>query len=168
MAAAGAAGLEGAADGGPHGPAQAGQLVGVEVDPAAARVDPGPPQGLVGQQVAHPGQRLLVEQAGLDRGPAAADQVPEALQRDLEGVRAQPPAGRVEGDPAEAPRVAQDHGAAVGEGEREPLEARLRVVEAQAPAHAKVQAEHRPVGLDQQLLAHPVDPGDPVADEGLA
>jgi formamidopyrimidine-DNA glycosylase len=64
--------------------------LGVEVDPAAARVDPGPPQSLVGQQVAHPGKRLLVEQAGLDRGPAAPDQVPEPVQRYLEGVRPQP------------------------------------------------------------------------------
>jgi hypothetical protein len=31
-----------------------------------------------------------------------------------------------------------------------------------------MQAEHRPVGLDQQLLAHPVDPGDLVADQRLA
>src|SRR5215207_94108 len=103
LAAAGAAGLEGAADGRPDGPPQPGQLVGIEIDAAPAGVDPGPPQGLVGQQVAHPGQRLLVEQAGLDRGPAAPDQVPEPRQRHPHGVRAEPPAGRVEGHPAEAP-----------------------------------------------------------------
>ena len=31
-----------------------------------------------------------------------------------------------------------------------------------------MQAEHRPVGLDQQLLADPVDPGHLVADQRLA
>ncbi len=125
-------------------------------------VDAGPPQRLVAQQVAEAGDARLVHEHGLDRRPALGADRAQLGQREVERVGAEPVLVGVELDCAEAARVAQEHGAAVGERHAEAvprgigLVARVEervaggfVVDEHTSAHAEVQAEHSASELDE-------------------
>jgi hypothetical protein len=92
--------------------------------------DLGLPQHLIGQQVPYPGDLGLVEQPGLDRDIALADQGAEVRRAHLGGVRPERADVRVQPDPPEPALVEEHQRAAVGELEGEPVPlglARLRV-----------------------------------------
>src|SRR5581483_12083665 len=67
----------------------------------AGGVEPGSPQDLVRQQVAEPGDTLLVHEAGLERGGAGVERGDQLLIADRGGVRAEAFLFGVELDPAE-------------------------------------------------------------------
>ena len=150
------------------GPGAGRELVGAQsVDPAP-RVEPGLPQRLVGEEVAHAREHGLVQQPRLDRGGAAPDPVAERGRADPLGVGSEGGEVGVEPDPAEAALVEQAQRAAVGEGDREPgpvgapvgllgggrrspatrsppsVSAPAGVGDEDPAAHPEVQAEHRP------------------------
>src|SRR6478672_1991830 len=103
----------------PDGPVQALHLVVGQFVGGPGRVDAGPPQRLVAQQVAEAGDAGLVHDHGLDRRPALGADGAELRQREVEGVWAEPVLIGVKLHRAESARVAQEHGAAVGEGDTE-------------------------------------------------
>ena len=129
------------------------ELVPGDVAGRPPRIDPRPPQRLVGEQVADAGHRGLVQQAGLDRRAPAPDALREGHAADRRRVRADAAEVRLEPDAPEAALVAQRDAAAVLEGQREavpparvaalggvPGVAGLGVVDDDAPGHAQVDA----------------------------
>jgi hypothetical protein len=179
--------LEGVADRGADGAAQAVELGLGELAGGAAGVDPGLPQALVGQQVADAGDHGLVHQARLDRRFAAAGAPHAPLAAHAPHAPHAPHAaaelgpchdGRIgaqvrevgfEPGPAEAPLVAQREPAAVVEAEREPIPALVRLLVDHDPSrHPEVQSQGRAiaaVGLEPQRLADPVGARQPMPDE---
>jgi hypothetical protein len=86
----------------------------------ACRVDAGPPEHLVGQQVADARDPLLVHEPRLHRRAAPGGEGrPELGRRHQLGVRSQPFDGGTEPDPAQPPRVDQQQAPAVSEGQGE-------------------------------------------------
>ena len=84
-------------------------------------MDAGLPEDLIGQQVADPGDPVLIQQPGLDRrGRPRAQGRPELGRGDPLRVRAQLVHRRVQPDAAQPPGVDQHQPAAVGEEQREP------------------------------------------------
>ena len=106
-----AAALEQLVDGGPQMAVEPAVLGHAERPRRPGGCQPRPPQHLVGQQVAHPGQAPLVEQPGLERRPAGrcagGQRGPQLAGGDAGGVGPQRPLVGVERHPAEAPRVVQ-------------------------------------------------------------
>ena len=86
----------------------------------------GPPQDLVDEQVAEPGDPGLVHQDGLQRRPRPATAtVRSSRRREVEGVGPEALFVGIELDRAEPARVAQVQGAAVGEAQPEPVPRRV-------------------------------------------
>ncbi len=161
------------------------QLVVVERR-AATGGQPGPPEDLVGQQVADTGQALLVHQARLQRcrRPVVprtnCEGRPELGQRHAERVGAETPhVGRqlegaetagvvhrqiatvLEGDAGPHPLLLEDPGPVA-----QPVES-LVSVDHQASGHAEAHAEGRPVrGVEQEELAPSTRLGEGAADQG--
>jgi hypothetical protein len=81
----------------------------------------GLPQHFVSEQVPYPGDLGLVEQPGLDRDIALADQGAEVRCAHLGGVRPERADIGVQPDPAEPALVEEHQRAAVGELEGEPV-----------------------------------------------
>ena len=79
-------------------------LVGVDVDRRPRRIDAGPPQRLVDEQVAESGDARLVHQHGLDRRGARAERVVELRERERERVGTEPRLVGIELDRAEPAR----------------------------------------------------------------
>ena len=155
---------------GAHLAAQAVELLGAQLAGRAARVQAGAPQDLVGQQVADAGTHGLVHEPRLQRRGPAAHARAELVARDLGGVGPEARRGRAPGarGPAGACRA--------GRAGRRPRSAATKrsqprgrglLVDRDAPGHAEVQAEHRPVagGLDPHRLAAAVRGGQLAADE---
>ena len=82
-------------------------VVGVDVDGGACRVDAGPPQRLVDEQVAEAGDAALVHEHRLDRRGRAAERVVELRERERQRVGTEPGLVGIELDRAEPARVAQ-------------------------------------------------------------
>ena len=61
-------------------------LVTVEVSHLPARVEPSPPEHLVGEGVAEPGDDCLVEKGGLDGAPSPFQLLHELVQCEPGGV----------------------------------------------------------------------------------
>ncbi len=78
-------------------------------------VDAGPPQHLVAEQVAEPGDARLVHEHGLDRRSAPGDDRPQLGQRQVERVGTEAVFVGIELHRAQPARVAQVEAAAVGE-----------------------------------------------------
>jgi hypothetical protein len=68
---------------------QRGSLVDGEVLDPAGWMDPGPPQSLVGQEVADAGEERLVQEGRLDASAPAAHQLEELRALHAEGIGAQ-------------------------------------------------------------------------------
>jgi hypothetical protein len=124
-----------------------------------ARMDAGLPEDLIGQQVADPGDPVLVQQPGLDRrGRPHAQGRPELGRRDPLRVRAQLVHRRVQPDAAQPPGVDQHEPATVGEEQREPGPAVVPGPALALPVVAAVDLGPAGVG-DHDLARHPeVDP----------
>ncbi|HEY1671136.1 MAG TPA: hypothetical protein VGG50_00370 [Streptosporangiaceae bacterium] len=124
-----------------------------------ARMDAGLPEDLIGQQVADPGDPVLVQQPGLDRrGRACAQGRPELGRRDPLRVRAQLVHRRVQPDTAQPTGVDQHQPAPVGEEQREPGPAVVTGPALALPVVAAVDLGPAGVG-DHDLARHPeVDP----------
>jgi len=90
------------ADGRPHLSAQPIQVLDRQHADQPSRSDPGLPQHLVGEQVPDPGDRPLVEQAGLDRRAAGADPTTKIGAPDVRCVGADMAEIRVQDGAAEA------------------------------------------------------------------
>ena len=115
---------------------------------------PGPPEDFVGQQVADAGDPVLVHDPRLDRFRAASRKHrPELRGRDELGVGPQFPDGRVEPDPAQAPRVDEQEAAAVFEGHGEAGPAVVTGAAAALPVVAAVDLAPVRVG-DHDLARH--------------
>ena len=92
--------------------------------PPGSGVDLGPPQGLVGVDVAHAGDRALRQQLGLDpsaaggQRPVEAGAVQQRVKRlgseVVQGGQRLVVAGLDDGDTAEAPDISEPQGPAVG------------------------------------------------------
>ena len=170
---------DGRSRGGPDRYAQPVKLLLAQLVGRAARVDPRAPQRLVGEQVADAGDHRLVHDPRLDRRAAARDARAERRPRHLGGVGTEALDLRLQARAPEAPLVAQDEAAAVGEAQREAVPhrvgalavglgvARRRVVDDDPTGHPEVQAEHGPIpgGLQPHRLAAAVGVEQPAADE---
>ncbi len=142
----------------PHGPQQVALLIGGQAPGGPGRVDAGPPQDLVGQQVADPGDPVLVQQMGLDRGRSGGHGRPELGRGDPLRVRAQRLDRRVEPHPAQPPGVDQHQPAPIRERQREAGPAVVAGPAAALPVVAAVDLGPAGVG-DDDLARHPeVDP----------
>jgi hypothetical protein len=141
---------------------QRGSLLDGEVLDPAGWMDPGPPQRLVGQEVADAGEERLVQEGRLDASATAAEQPEELLALHAEGVRAQAAEELVDlawlgGQPhaAELPHVPvpdladiedQDHPVVTVPtgGGRRPLN---------VTGHTEVQQQRRPIRRGDQPFA---------------
>ena len=135
---------------------------------------------LVDEQVAEPGDAVLVHEHRLDRRRSLPERVVELRERQRHRVGTEPALVGVELDRAEPARIAQHEVAAVGEVHAEAMPLRdapvarveqrvagLLVVDEHAAAHAEVHAEaHVGVaGVQHDLLAPPARRRERVADE---
>src|SRR5882757_6703855 len=118
-----AAAADGVADRPPRRPAQLVELVVGERAGAPPGRDPGLPEDLVGEQVAHAGDRALVEQPRLDGCVAPADPGAELLTGHLARVGADVREVGLDERAAEAAPVVQGEAAAIGELQREAVPA---------------------------------------------
>ena len=145
----------------------------------------GPPQDLVGQQVAHAGQALLVHQPRLERGDRARprrrrQRGAHVGERGRQRVGPEPVLVGRQLEGAEAPRVVQLERAPVDEvhpgphpllvedarAVAQPVE-RLLAVDDQPARHAEADAERRPaVGVEQHELAPAPRLGELVPGQG--
>src|SRR5205807_891719 len=91
---------------------------------AAPRVDPRLPQGLIGEQISDTRNCALIQQARLDRGPAAPDQAMKRLASDVGGIGTDVAVVGIEHSPTEAALVAQGKAASVGEADAETIPTR--------------------------------------------
>ena len=91
----------------PQGSGEAGGLGGVERGGGPVRVEAGPPEELVDEEVAEPGDAVLVEQDGLERAAAPRQELPQLGGGDGERVDAEPVLVGVELDRAEPSGVAR-------------------------------------------------------------
>jgi hypothetical protein len=142
-----------------QGPAQLVELGFRQRAGLALGREPGAPERLVGEQVAHAGDRPLVEKARLERRAAAPDAPPKLGSRHLGRIGAQQRQVGLEHHPAEPALVTQRKRAAVLELKRETVPAVLRAaaVDHYPPRHAQVQSERRAVlHLEPHRLAAPV------------
>ena len=137
----------------------------------AQRVQAGPPQRLVGVDVADAGDERLVHEQRLQAGTPPADALAELAQREARVERLRPDAvervvvGAVEADPAELADVAEAQLAAVVERQRQPL---VRVSRQRGGDHEQLaghlevdRQEGAPGQVDDELLAAPPDRLDP-------
>ena len=158
----------------------AGPPAGRQGPARTGRVDPGPPQDLVGQQVADPRHPALVEEPGLHRcgarrpaRSAAADGVSASAsgpRRSSTGSSSTPPRRRGSTTSSEPPPSKH-------EGEADPgrVEPARRVLEAldggpavdeEPTGHPEAQAQGGAVGVHQQELADPAGVEDGGAPQG--
>ncbi len=160
-----------------HGPVQGAQLrVGERC--AARRIQSGPPQDLVGQQVADARQPPLIHQAGFERRRTGQG-VAELDPGDGECVGTEPALVGPELQGAEPAGVVEEQTAPVGEGDARPdplvverpravaqtVEG-LGTVDDQASGHTEANAHRRPaVGVEQQELAPAPGGREPTADQ---
>jgi hypothetical protein len=142
----------------PHGPQQVALLVRGQAPGGPGRMDAGPPQDLVGQQVADPGDPVLVQQMGLDRGRSNGHGRPELGRGDPLRVRAERFDRRVEPHAAQPPGVDQHQPSPVLERQREAGPAVVAGPAAPLPVVAAVDLGPARAG-DDDLARHPeVDP----------
>ena len=141
----------------------------------------GPPQHLVGDQVADAGHPGLVEQPGLQRGrrpgqgPAQAGGAERRRRRarggTTSGSRVTPPSRRGSWTTSRPPSAkVTDHRSHAGSyrvgGVEEPADGVVAVDE-QRSRHPEPHADHRAVvDVEQEELADPAGPGEPPADQG--
>ena len=142
----------------PQGPQQVALLIGGQAPGGPGRMDAGPPQDLVGQQVADPGDPVLVQQMGLDRGGSGGHGRPELGRGDPLRVRAERFDRRIEPHPAQPPGIDQHQPAPVRERQREPGPPVVARFPAALPVVAAVDLGPARIG-DDDLARHPqVDP----------
>ena len=98
----------------------------VEVVGGASGIDAGPPERLVAEQVAEAGDARLVHEHRLHRRPAPGGDRAQLREREHERVGTEAVLVGIELDRAEAARVAQVHGAAVGERHAEAVPRGIR------------------------------------------
>ena len=165
---------------GDHGVPERRDLRALEQARLAQRVDRGAKQRLVGVDVADARDPALVEQDGLDRRAAVARLQVQVLGRELGAERLDPEARVEEGVElraaerelagAEAARVAEGDDVAIVELQAHAHVGRVarRVVE-QVAGHAQVhEQEHLAGGLEDEVLAPPVQALDLAALERVA
>ena len=158
----------------------------VEAAGRAGRVEARLEEGLVDDQIPEPGDLRLVHEPGLQGHTALAEDLPEAGQREADGVGAEPVRRGVEFGAAEAAGVAHPQVSAVGEADDEPVPGLdlpvggvLQVVDAggavdEEPAgHAEPQSEDGSVvaGVERDPLAgapggEEVPPYEGVGEDG--
>jgi phosphatidylglycerol:prolipoprotein diacylglycerol transferase len=149
-------------EGGADAPRQSPDLGPLEGSGRASGVEPGPPQGLVDQQVAEAGQASLVHEPGLERGAGPVEDGGQLGGPDRGGVGTEAVLGRVEAHPTQAAGVGDLELASAGEPEDQPLPGGVGTaggvdelidagdtVEEQATGHAEAKAEGRPGGVEQ-------------------
>ena len=115
-----------------------------------------PPERLIGQKVAHAGDRRLIHDAGLERRPPAAHALAKLPAGDLRGVGAEAREVGVEHHATQPAPVAQGQRPAVLEAQREAIPTALgpALVDHDAPGHSEMQPERWPArGVDPDGLA---------------
>src|SRR5450759_1046182 len=177
-------------EGGADRPGEASLFGSVEGRGGSGGVDPGPPEDLVDEEVAEPGDSSLVHQGGLDRGSTVPDRGSQLGRVDGEGVDAEAVLVGIELDRAEPARVAEDESASVAELDGEAVPGRVlpvagveeglaggRPVDEHPAGHPEVQAQRGAlriaggtsvgsgVGVEQQELAAPTGRGEATPGE---
>ena len=122
------------------------------------RVQPRPPEDLVGEQVAQAGDPVLVHQAGLQRRGALPQCGPQLAQGEGQGVGTEQLLIGVQDDPTQSPGIPHAEMAAADELEGEPVPRRLVpvaavdqvvqggcVVDHEPARHPEAQAQDRPL-----------------------
>ena len=146
------------------------------------RIDAGPPEGLVAQQVAEAGDARLVHDHRLHRRPAPGGDGAQLRQGEVEGVGTETVLVGIELDRAEPARIADEHRATVGERHPEAVPRGIGlvagvakriaggfVVDQHAAAHAEVQAEHCATGdVDEDQLPATAGGDERLAEQGGA
>ena len=157
---------------------EAAQLVRGQRPGRAGRVEAGPPQHLVGDEVADAGQPGLVHETGLQGRLAGGEEGGEVARREAHRVGAEAVLVGVELDRAQPPRVphaevapieAQDEAVPLLElaiGGKGEVGDGGHPVDHQPPSHPEVEADDGAVGVDQQELSAAAGPGDGTAGEG--
>ena len=147
VAGVGPAAADRRARGGAHLAPQAVELLGAQPAGRAARIQAGAPEDLVGQQVAHARDDALVHRRAFRGAVPRPTRAAEVVAGDLGGVGADGGEVGLQPGAAQTALVAQGDLAAVLEVHDEAVpSARCRLlVERDAPGHAEVQPEHRPV-----------------------
>src|SRR5581483_3219113 len=152
-------------------------LVAAHAGSAAARADAGAEQRLVGVDVAHAAQQLLVQERALHRRPAAAEQAGEEFEADVERLGA----GGGESVAADDAQLAEHAG--IDEAQLAPggeMRDQVRVLfdgvrwlaDQQPPGHAEMHDPLRRPGravgrfeVDDDVLAHAAHRSDALAGE---
>lgn len=175
-----AAVFEAISEGGSNGPAQRGNLCVLQGVGPAQGMNPGPPQGFVGVDIADPGDKRLVEQEGLEAAGFLGQQASQDLQREALFQRL---GAEMTGDgvevvnqvhPAEFTRVVEAQLIAVvqAEGEMDVFFARkVSVEDVQTAAHfqmdEQVTCRGRGMQAEDQILAAAPDRVDAMAGQGV-
>ena len=161
-----------------QGPMQPANVVGAKSVRIAQRVQPRPPQRLVGVDVADPGEEALVHQQRLEPAAAPGEQLREPPRGEVVGKRLR--SGREDADgfalgrlaglrvaaiqphPPELAHVAKAQLATVGQGQHHvdmSVRWRFRRHDEELPGHLEVDREHR--GLGGSLFRRPARRSEP-------
>ena len=128
-----------------------------------SRIEPGPPQQLVGEQVAETGQARLVHQPGLQRSAAPAQDAAELGGTDIARVGAQAFLVGIELHAAEASRVLHPQGPAAVEVHGEALPRRVSTVARVLQLVDGAAARRAPAHRSSRTADPSVGPSPPVS-----
>src|SRR6202167_4906143 len=159
-----------------HLAVQSPALTGGQAAGWPARMDACPPEDLVGEEVPQPGDDLLIDEDGLDGAAAAFEYVVKFGRRHVEGVRSEPGKYSVllvaavsQRDALQLAHVAVAQLPSPGHKRHAvvPVQRRAAFQPLQAPGHAEMEENGRPIRGGDQPFAVPLRPCEAAAAQGV-